>query len=131
MLKAYPDASLAALFDIKRGVFCNDRVMLKRRVDRVVGGAPVFTFICFMMPRAEKLSCASKSLHCSQISSAVAGRKQLTGGNRTAQFEVRPVMRQVTDGLRHGSRPGIKFLAVACVAGTQAFSDAVGMARHL
>ena len=36
------------------------------------------------------------------------------------------MIERVTDGLRHGSRPGIKFLAVACVAGTQAFSDAVG-----
>ena len=49
----------------------------------------IFTFICFMIPRAEKASCASNALHCSQISSAVEGDSSLPvipNGRRSSKW---------------------------------------------
>jgi hypothetical protein len=60
-------------FDIKRGVFGDNGVMFQESIGSSVVPT-IFTFICFMMPRAEKLSCARSALHWSQISSAVAER---------------------------------------------------------
>ncbi|MNE29065.1 hypothetical protein D3C80_1225330 [compost metagenome] len=116
-------------FDIERGVFRDDRVVFKR-INRIVSGADHLHVHLF-----HDAACGEIILR-QQIATLVPDfigsgwRQQFAGDTEwTSQFQMRPVIQRVTDGVWHGCRPRIKLLAVSRITGTQALSHTVGAHR--